>query len=300
MNPVSIPADIQVFRVRMPIPPDMSIDLLLEALAIIDYPIGSWEQIDTGEAWIEAFGIDEREMQSIASQIADVAESIDGNIHYASVDTLAREDWTESWKKYFHILHITDNITVCPLWEEHEKKEDEIVVLIEPGMSFGTGIHQTTQSCIKLLEELALSNKENLDSKVLDFGCGSGILSITAKKLGFRDVEGYDYDPAAVKSSKENAEHNNMELLFDELDVTAPKPLPIGDIVVANILAVVLIDAAESISKSVSSKQNSTLILSGILEKQYDEVKSVYEKLGFIETTNILAGEWKSGMFKRK
>ena len=116
---------------------------------------GSWENVDTGEAWIEAFGIDEDELYQRAREMADIAESVDGRVHVAQIEPLAREDWTESWKKFFHIIHVTDKITIRPIWEEYDADEGEIVVDIEPGMSFGTGIHPTTQSCLKLLEQLS-------------------------------------------------------------------------------------------------------------------------------------------------
>ncbi|MBO7223330.1 MAG: 50S ribosomal protein L11 methyltransferase, partial [Kiritimatiellae bacterium] len=234
-----------------------------------------------------------------AREMADIAESVDGRIHVAQIEALAREDWTESWKKFFHIIHVTDKITIRPIWEEYEASEGELVVDIEPGMSFGTGIHPTTQSCLKFLEQLS-SVDGMLDSKVIDMGCGSGILSIAAHKLGYSEVEGYDYDPAAVKVSKENAEHNGLtnKIPFDVADVTAPEPLPRGNVVVANILAVVLIDAAKAIASSVDkSKGQHALILSGILENQYEDVKAAYLAEGFVEKQSIQIGEWKSGLF---
>lgn len=299
MIPPSIPTDIQVFRARMAVPRE-ELDDLLDAMAIMDEAPGSWENVDTGEAWIEAFGIDEDELYLRAREMADIAESVDGCVHVAQIEPLAREDWTESWKKFFHIIHVTDKITIRPIWEEYEASEGEIVVDIEPGMSFGTGIHPTTQSCLKLLELLS-ANQAMLDSKVIDMGCGSGILSIAAHKLGFREVEGYDYDPAAVKVSKENAEHNGLkdQIPFDVADVTASEPLPRGNLVVANILAVVLIDAAKAIAASVdtSAEYGHALILSGILENQYEDVKAAYQVEGFVEKQSIQIGEWKSGLF---
>lgn len=299
MIPPSIPTDVQIFRARMAVPRE-SVDELLDAMAIMDEPPGAWENVDTGEAWIEAFGIDEEEIHLRAREMANIAEEVDGCVHVAQIEALAPEDWTESWKKFFHIIHVTDKITIRPIWEEYEAQEGEIVVDIEPGMSFGTGIHPTTQSCLKLLEQLS-TNTAMLDSKVIDMGCGSGILSIATKKMGFKEVEGYDYDPAAVKVSKENAEHNALTnaIPFAVADVTAPEPLPRGNVVVANILAVVLIDAAKAIAASVdtSAESGHALILSGILENQYDDIRLAYEAEGFVEKQSIQIGEWKSGLF---
>jgi SAM-dependent methyltransferase len=152
--------------------------------------------------------------------MAEIAESIDGIPHAAAVEPLAKEDWTESWKRFFHVLHITDRITVRPIWEAYSPAEGEIVIDIEPGMSFGTGIHQTTQSCIKFLQQL--SEEGALERSVIDMGCGSGILAIAARKLGFNHVSGYDYDPSAVKTSIENASANGLEIPFYEGDALAP------------------------------------------------------------------------------
>ncbi len=274
-----------------------NLDALLEAMVVMDNPPGSWEDVETGEAWIEAFGISLKEMDATAQEMAEIAESIDGIPHAAAVEPLAKEDWTESWKRFFHVLHITDRITVRPIWEAYSPAKGEIVIDIEPGMSFGTGIHQTTQSCIKFLQQLA--EEGALERSVIDMGCGSGILAIAARKLGFNHVSGYDYDPSAVKTSIENAAANGLEIPFYEGDALAPV-LPSADIFVANILAPILLQAAPSICRAVIEKQGHALVLSGILDNQYADVKAAYTAQGFVERNAILAGEWRSGLFTRR
>ena len=288
-------AEMQVYRARMSVSP-ANLDALLEAMYIMDNPTGSWEDVETGEAWIEAFGISLKEVEATAREMAEIAESVDGIPHAADVEPLAKEDWTESWKRFFHVLHITNRITVRPIWEEYSPAEGEIVIDIEPGMSFGTGIHQTTQSCIKLLQQLA--EEGSLERSVIDMGCGSGILAIAARKLGFNHVSGYDYDPSAVKTAIENSATNGLKIPFHEGDALAPV-LPSADIFVANILAPILLQAASSICDAVSTHKGHALVLSGILDNQYADVKAAYAAQGFIERNSILDGEWRSGLFAR-
>jgi len=273
------------------------LEAMLDAMYVMDNPPGSWEDVETGEAWIEAFGISEKEVEATAREMAEIAESIDGIPHAAAVEPLAKEDWTESWKRFFHVLHITDRIIVRPIWEPYSPTANEIVIDIEPGMSFGTGIHPTTQSCIKFLQQLA--EEGDLERTVIDMGCGDGEdARAAARKLGFDHVSGYDYDPSAVKTSIENATTNDLEIPFHEGDALAPV-LPSGDIFVANILAPVLLEAAPTICQAVNNSHGHALVLSGILDTQYADVKAAYSALGFAERASILAGEWHSGLFTR-
>ena len=204
----------------------------------------------------------------------------------------------ESWKRFFKTLRVSARVTVRPPWETYEPtRSDEIVVVIEPGMSFGTGLHGTTQACLQFLEKLADEGPGT--RSVADFGCGSGILSIAARKLGFRDVLGLDYDVAAVRISGENALANGVgDIVFRPCDVTTDS-LPVSDIVVANILAPVLIAAAPRIAGAASRKPDSALILSGILTEQYPDVRAAYLQHGFRECSSRTIAEWTSGLFRR-
>ena len=288
-------ADLQVFRARLSVNPG-EIEGFLDAMSVLEPPPGSWEDVDTGNAWIEAFGTSEKEIRKLALEMSSVAESLDGKPHATVVEPLAKEDWTESWKQFFHVLHITDRITVRPIWEDYAPAAGELVIDIEPGMSFGTGIHPTTQTCIRFLQVLAETG--NLDRTVVDMGCGSGILAIAARKLGFDSVSGYDYDASAVRIAAENARANGLDIPFHEGNALSPI-LPAGDIFVANILAPVLMEAAPANCRAVSTEQDHALILSGILDSQYEAVKAAYVAQGFHERQSILSGEWRSGLFTR-
>jgi ribosomal protein L11 methyltransferase len=218
------------------------------------------------------------------------------------LSTLARADWAEAWKRFFHVEKISDRVVVRPSWEKYEAKPGEVVITLDPGLSFGTGKHATTQGCLRFLDQLAA---EDANRTVLDMGCGSGILAIGAALLGFKDVRGFDNDPDCKKVSDENATINNVSIPFTIDDLS--HAYPPTDIVVANILAHVLIQFAKPIVDSLSRYCHTlqgvtvspSLILSGILVEQYPSVKAAFEAQGLIESDSIRIENWRTGLFKR-
>lgn len=293
-NPPTIPADVSVFRARMSVQPE-SIDAFLEAMALLEPAPGAWEDVDTGEAWIEAFAISESEIQHLALQISQVAESVDGHPHGTTIEKLEPQDWTESWKKFFHVIHVTDRIVIRPIWEDYTPSPTELVIALEPGMSFGTGLHATTQSCIRFIQKLAETGSPS--RSLIDLGCGSGILAIAARKLGFTSVKGFDYDPLCVKVSDENAALNDLQSIPFALGNALDPVLPSGDIIVANILAPVLLEAAPALAKALSHAPGHALILAGILHTQYPAIKATFEAQGLQQQDELIIGEWHSGLF---
>lgn len=203
------------------------------------------------------------------------------------------ENWAESWKRFFKTVKVSPHLTVRPPWESYEPGEGEKVIVLDPGMSFGTGKHATTQACMGFLDELA---EEDPQRDVLDVGCGSGILSIAAGKLGFKSVRGIDNDPDAVRIAAENCEANDVVADFSTCDLAICEER--ATVVVANVLAVVLVKFAGPVSSCVRRIPGNALILSGILDTQYDEVRRAYEALGATEVKSVLVGEWRSGLFR--
>jgi len=201
------------------------------------------------------------------------------------------ENWQESWKRFFHVTRVSERIVIRPVWEDYASQPDDIVVDMEPGMSFGTGNHGTTQACLQFLDALA---KENPSRSVLDMGCGSGILAIAAAKLKFSPVAGYDNDPDAVRIARENARMNRVgdaRFFAGDLAHTHER----ADVVVANILAPVLIEHAAQIAKCA----NRVLLVSGILDEQYATVLAAFEAQGFRERENRKIDIWRSGWLER-
>ncbi|HPO03898.1 MAG TPA: 50S ribosomal protein L11 methyltransferase [Bacillota bacterium] len=181
------------------------------------------------------------------------------------------EDWKDKWKQYFKPTRITDRFVVKPSWEPYEKKPDELVIEIDPGMAFGTGAHSTTKLCIRLLEKY-LNNERKT---VLDMGCGSGVLAIASALLGAKKVLGVEIDPVAVEIAKKNIAANNLLGNVDIIQGDLTKGIEYkADVLAANLTADLIIsllkDASEHLNK------NGIVIVSGILQEKEDEVVSAF------------------------
>lgn len=202
-------------------------------------------------------------------------------------EEMEEKQWSEEWKKYFRPIKITDNIVVKPEWESYEKKSsNEIVIELDPGMAFGTGSHETTSLCIELLEEYV-----NEKTKVLDIGCGSGILSIAAAMLNASQVTGIDIDKTALQVAKENVEKNQLseKVLIKYGDLNKNIELQ-ADIAVANITAEMIMLLSENISKNLQGSK--IFILSGILIEKEAKLLDVLRKNKFKILKVKRRGEW--------
>lgn len=270
---------------------DTEVDLLLEILDGDAFTPTFREDIETGRTVLEVFLEDPASIPDVSRQIKQ-ALAIIGSQAELSQDSLPAADWSESWKRFFHVMHITDRVVIRPSWETYDAKPDECVITLDPGMSFGTGQHPTTMACLQLLDSLA---QGNMRRPVLDMGCGSGILSIAAKKLGFTNVRGFDYDSDAVVIAQENAAINDEVIPYEQRDLA--DNLEGGSVVLANILGPVLIQFASEIACAVLP--GGDLIISGILDTLYPEVKVAFEAKGLTETQSVIIGEWRSGLMHK-
>jgi ribosomal protein L11 methyltransferase len=272
--------------------PQSAAQPLADWLAEQEIFASTWEDREGGPSRVEIFLEDPTGADDAAASIVAAGRAV-GLELVPTIGTLKAEDWSESWKRFFSVVHVSPHLVVRPPWEDYTPAQGEKVLVLDPGMSFGTGKHATTQACMGFLDELAQADP-NRD--VLDVGCGSGILSIAAAKLGFQSVRGIDNDEDAVRIAGENAAANGVEAAFQTQDLAVCDLQ--ATIVVANVLAPVLVKFAESIARCVRRVPGNALILSGILETQYDEVRDTYAALGFRECKNILVGEWKTGVFQ--
>lgn len=220
-----------------------------------------------------------KKIQLINEQVKYLSDE-DENFGYEIYTSKCNDkDWQDEWKKYFHTTKITENIIVKPSWEDYEKKENEIVIDIEPGVAFGTGTHETTSLCVNFLEKYATGKK-----KLLDVGCGSGILMLIAKKLNIPVVHGIDIDDAVVTVVEENYLKNGLHLdepvmignLSEKVDRTDSTKK--YDIVVSNILVDVLTTLLPSIVDVLEN--NAIVIFSGILHDKMDKFIEETEKYG--------------------
>lgn len=207
-----------------------------------------------------------------------------------TVDDIDGDEWREKWKENFRPVKI-GNITVVPSWIDYVPEKGEKTVIIGSNMAFGTGEHETTSMCVEFLQKYV---KES--DTVIDVGSGSGILGISAAKLGAKKVIMTDIDECAVKASADNAELNGVDnaeiMLKNLLDDNTVK----GDVIVANIIAEVLIGFASGIKNNL--KKDGTVILSGILADRVEKVKNAYAENGFTFIEQKIKGEWAAVVFK--
>ena len=234
---------------------------------------------------------------SILEDIARAKELSGGAIPFGTLEDTKRsvdgDDWIDVWKKHFRPIHL-GRIVVVPEWIEYTPAAGEEVVLLDSNMAFGTGEHETTSMCVELMQEYITP-----DSVCIDVGCGSGILGISAIKLGAAKAYLTDIDPIAVESALHNSELNAVSdktvvahsNLLDDADIQ-------GDIMMANITGEVLKLLAPSIPKNL--KKDGVLILSGIIESRLEMVKAAYEAMGMEVTFERRKGEWFALVLKHK
>ena len=203
-----------------------------------------------------------------------------------TLTVISERDWAEEWKKYYKPIRIGKRILIKPTWEEVEGRDGEIIVELDPGMAFGTGTHETTMMCIEALEDYV---KEG--NKVLDIGCGSGILSVVSAKLGARRVIGVDIDPLCVKISNENVSLNKVDKIVEIregnlFDVVKEK----GDIIVSNIIAEVIVDMVYQLKDYLNI--GGIFIASGIIKEKIDMVEKTLIEKGYKLLEVKTMGEW--------
>lgn len=201
---------------------------------------------------------------------------------------LDEEEWQNSWKEHFDVLHVGKRTVIKPTWREYESTDDDVVIVLDPGMAFGTGHHPTTRMCLELLEEHIASGMA-----VLDLGCGSGILSIAAAKLGAARVAGMEIDSVAVASARENLRENELTGRVKIVEGTLPHPdvAPASfDLAVANISAKVVSELAVEIMRAIRPK--GVLIASGILLERKEEIEEALTSAGAVIGDVQVDGDW--------
>lgn len=194
-------------------------------------------------------------------------------------------DYSDEWKKYYEVIEF-ERVAIVPLWKEYHGKN--VPVFLDPGLAFGTGQHATTALCLKLIEQYITP-----DSAALDVGSGSGILGISALKLCARACDFIDIDEDALKSSRENAVHNEVS---DRCGYYKEIPKNKYDIVFASIIADVLIELLPQIKEAV--RPGGTVILSGILNTKRESVFSAYKNAGFELIDECAEGDWLAAVYR--
>lgn len=228
----------------------------------------------------------------IRSYLADLCGAASSNLE---TRIIPEEKWGASWKFNFKPIKVSPRLIVKPTWERYSKRKGEVVLQINPGMAFGTGTHQTTQICLKFLDELMaqFSRRPN----VLDVGTGSGILAIAALKLGAQKVKAIDIDPLALKAAKKNAKLNKVHRGISFRLASPEQIMDKFDIVLANLLAQELMAVKDSLAAKVND--HGTLIISGFLQKQKKEIYSAFAPLGFHLRQEEELNDWAGFVLKK-
>lgn len=266
-----------------------------------------WDYMDddlianaSGDVLVKAFiavGDAPEVIPRIRQDIEEIQTNCGGALPLGTLETTQREiegdDWIEIWRTHFRPIHL-GAIVVVPEWIKYEAKEGEYIVLLDNNMAFGTGEHETTSMCVELLQEYITP-----DSVCIDVGCGSGILGISAVKLGAKFAYLTDIDAVAVESATHNAQLNKVtdKVKIDRSNLLDDSSIK-GDIMLANITADILANLAPSIPKNLAD--GGTLILSGIIDCKLDGVKEVYSAQGLKLVKHIKKGEWNALAFVRK
>jgi ribosomal protein L11 methyltransferase len=226
-----------------------------------------------------------------------------GKIGSLAVRRLAEEDWANAWKEHYHVLHVGARTIIKPSWRAYDPQPGEVVIELDPGMAFGTGLHPTTRGCLALIEQV-----QRPGDRVLDVGTGSGILALAALKLGAASVLALDVSDVAVEAARANAtanelagrlevRHATLEGAAGEPFLPLPPSLPtlgaeIGefDLVLANIIARVIGQLAPALLRAV--RPGGVLIASGIIAQRLDEAEAPLRAAGLVNIRRELEGDW--------
>ncbi len=266
------------------VPPVAYLDLRTSRLTLSSY-------LDRPGAWSD------EARAKIAAGLAQLrACGIEPGRGRITATKLRHEDWAESWKRHFHAMEFGRALLVKPTWIRRQPRPGQQVVVLDPGLSFGTGQHPTTGFC---LEQIVACRRAESPQSLLDIGTGSGLLAIAAVKLGYKPVEAYDFDPDSVRVARANARLNGVAraLRISPRDLTCEPRRSVQkfDVVCANLIHDLLIAERARIVDRL--RPGGTLVLAGILRAQFPAVARAYRAAGLRLTASRREKEWHSGAF---
>jgi ribosomal protein L11 methyltransferase len=264
------------------------------AFELVDEGLGA--RLDpTRPATVRAY-LPARDRAAAERGAADVAEAL-GHLQAFGLRPIGElrtrlvneADWAEAWKAYFPVLRVGRRLVIRPTWRRHRREPDDVVLALDPGMAFGTGLHPTTRLCLAALE--VLSDRGSVAGRsVLDVGCGSGILAIAALKLGAASAVGVDTDAIAVDATLANGRRNALGRRIQARHGSLPSGEPAFDIVLANLIAGLLVPMASMLRDEL--RPGGTLLASGIFVDREAEVRMAFEAVGLTVVARTTEGDW--------
>jgi ribosomal protein L11 methyltransferase len=212
-----------------------------------------------------------------------------GSIGELRTSIVHESDWADAWKAHFPVMRVGRRLVIRPTWRRHRARPGDVVLALDPGMAFGTGLHPTTRLCLAALDAMA-DDGRIAGARVLDVGCGSGILAIAALRLGAATALGLDTDPIAIESTDANARRNRLAGRLVTRQGSVPSGEPRVDLVLANLIAGVLVPLAPLLFDEL--RAGGALIASGIFIDRESEVRAAFEAAGLTVRARWVEGDW--------
>jgi len=275
------------------------------AFELTDEGLGA--RVDTTRPAIVRAYVPARDAAASARAVAEASEAL-GHLQAFGLRPIGElttrvvheADWAEAWRAHFPVLRVGRRLVIRPTWRRHRRSPDDVVLALDPGMAFGTGLHPTTRLCLAAVE--AIADRALLDgARVLDVGCGSGILAIAAAKLGAAEVLGVDTDPIAIEATGENAALNEVggegrsrsggrRSVVRARVGSLPSGEPPFDVVLANLIAGLLVTLAPQLRDEL--RPGGVLLASGIFIDREPDVRAAFENVGLEVRNRTGEGEW--------
>ena len=264
------------------------------AFELVDEGLGA--RLDPSRPAIVRAYLPARDRAGADRAVAEVAEAL-GHLQAFGLRPIGElrtrvvqeADWADAWKAYFPVMRIGRRLVIRPTWRRHRREPGDVVLALDPGMAFGTGLHPTTRLCLAALEAVA-DRRLLVDARVLDVGCGSGILAIAALKLGAVSALGVDTDPIAIEASAANARRNALVRRLRVRQGSLPSGEPAFDVVLANLIAGVLMTLAAALR--VELRPGGVLIASGIFVDREADVAAAFGQVGLEIVGRLAEGDW--------
>lgn len=296
-----------VWTITVSVPPEAEeavLDLFTRIFPLV--PV-SYLDLETNRASIAVYseekpGLSAGKRRELASGLKRIREcGLDTGLPKLAIRKLPQQDWAESWKKHFQPIEIGSTLLIKPSWSKQRAKKGQSTIILDPGLSFGTGQHPTTEYCLR---ELVRRRGEdtapyvNKGPSFLDIGTGSGILAIAAARLGYAPVDAFDFDSEAVRVASANAQRNQVRHKIHFFEQNATKLRPSGgkySLICANLISNLLSEVRDRILARL--RNDGVVVVSGILREEFQQVQRAYEKAGLELVKCGVRKEWRSGTF---